>query len=306
MFDYPSLLALSTIIREGNFERAAEALKITTSAVSQRIKNLEDRVGATLIIRGQPCRATEVGQKLCAHLDRVHMMESEVSSKLSPDMDSATPPIQLRVAVNSDSVATWFLQAAADFSNKTCGTIEIITDHEQHNSERLVSGDVLAAVTAGRRQIAGYRSTRLGNLRFQVTASPAFAHKWFPKGVNPEQFAQAPYIQFAQAPYIQFDRTDRLQRLWARQLRISLKGSNFLVPSTEGGVNGALHGVGWAINPEILVQPRIADGSLVDLFPGRYLYEPLFWQTARIGEFVLDELTSSVVAVAKQYLVPNA
>ena len=59
MLDYASLAAVSSVVREGTFERAARALNVTPSAISQRVKQLEERLGSVLIIRGQPCAPTD-------------------------------------------------------------------------------------------------------------------------------------------------------------------------------------------------------------------------------------------------------
>ena len=64
MLDYASLAALAAVVREGSFERAARSLHVTPSAISQRIRLLEERVGCALVVRAQPCRATEAGRRL--------------------------------------------------------------------------------------------------------------------------------------------------------------------------------------------------------------------------------------------------
>lgn len=53
MLDYAALSALAAVIREGSFERAAQTLFVTPSAVSQRIRSLEERLGCALVVRGQ-------------------------------------------------------------------------------------------------------------------------------------------------------------------------------------------------------------------------------------------------------------
>ena len=62
--DYRTLQALDAVIRERGFERAAQKLCITQSAVSQRIKQLENMFGQPLLVRTVPPRPTEQGQKL--------------------------------------------------------------------------------------------------------------------------------------------------------------------------------------------------------------------------------------------------
>jgi LysR family transcriptional regulator (chromosome initiation inhibitor) len=79
MLDYAALSALAAVIREGSFERAARALNVTPSAISQRIRLLEERVGCAL--RDQPCRATETGRRLCQHVDRVRLLEQELQGR---------------------------------------------------------------------------------------------------------------------------------------------------------------------------------------------------------------------------------
>ena len=70
-FDYDSLNVLSAVVRTGSFEAAAKALNVTQSAVSQRIKQLEEKVGSVLIQRGRPCVATDDGLLLCQHIEQV-------------------------------------------------------------------------------------------------------------------------------------------------------------------------------------------------------------------------------------------
>eukprot|EP01035_Chromulina_nebulosa_P057399 gene57399-78639_t len=82
MLDYAALNALAAVVREGSFERAARALHVTPSAVSQRIRQLEERTGGALLVRGQPCVATEAGLQLCRHVERVGMLEHELRDAL--------------------------------------------------------------------------------------------------------------------------------------------------------------------------------------------------------------------------------
>ena len=82
MLDYASLSALAAVVREGSFERAARALHVTPSAVSQRIRLLEERIGCALVVRGQPCQATETGRRLCQHVDRVRLLEHELNAEV--------------------------------------------------------------------------------------------------------------------------------------------------------------------------------------------------------------------------------
>ena len=65
MFDPAQLSALSAVLRTGSFERAAQMLHVTQSAISQRVRQLEEQVGTTeslLYRRGNFQGADVVGQ----------------------------------------------------------------------------------------------------------------------------------------------------------------------------------------------------------------------------------------------------
>ncbi len=144
MFDAASLAAVGAVVRTGSFEKAARQLHVTPSAISQRVKNLEDRLGAVLIVRGQPCTATATGMRLCRHADEVGLLEHrllEDLEKIKPD----TRPLTIRIAVNADSLATWFVAAMA----ATRGVLfDLVLDDQDHSAEWLRRGEVSAAVTA--------------------------------------------------------------------------------------------------------------------------------------------------------------
>jgi len=130
LLDYTSLAALAAIVREGSLERAARVLHVTPSAVSQRIRALEERVGCALIIRDQPCRATEAGQRLCRHVNHVQLLEQELEGAFPALLsDDAVRPA-LPVAVNADSLATWFAPTLAAFSDRNRALFEVTVDDE--------------------------------------------------------------------------------------------------------------------------------------------------------------------------------
>ncbi|MGB1299517.1 MAG: LysR family transcriptional regulator, partial [Psychrobium sp.] len=108
-FDYKLLEALTAVIDLQSFEKAAVKLFITQSAVSQRIKLLEENIGQPVIIRSSPITATAAGERLVVHFKMVRELENELIPELAPD--SPTKPIKVSLAVNADSIATWFLGA---------------------------------------------------------------------------------------------------------------------------------------------------------------------------------------------------
>jgi len=299
MLDEALLAAVAAVAREGSFERAARALHITSSAVSQRVKLLEERLGAVLIVRGQPCSATEIGARICRHAELVSVMVSELRRELptlpkdAPDATHAS----LRIAVNADSLGTWFIAAMADFGHEDAALLNLTLADEDHTAEWLRRGHVLGAVTSVGTPVQGCRIRRLGSLRYVATASPSFVRRWFDSGVSADALARAPSLLF--------DNNDRLQELWARRIvRRDVALPVHRIPSTQGFVDAALAGVGWAMNPLSLVRARLKAGILVELVPDTPVDVPLYWQATRLKVPVLERLTRSVVRAAATALQP--
>lgn len=294
MLDYAHLSALAAVVRTGSFERAAHHLNVTPSAVSQRIKLLEERLGVVLVVRGQPCTATEVGRRLCQHVEQVALLESSLRRSL-PGLRAESRPATLRIAVNADSLATWFVPAMAEAEGYL---FDLVLDDEGHSAEWLRRGEVAAAVTAHDTPVQGCDCHRLGALRYIATASPAYCARWFADGFDEPAAARAPCLVFNQK--------DRLQEKWLRQVL----GSNphpplHWLPSSHAFVDAALAGIGWGMNPEPLVIDHLRAGRLAALKPDRPLDVSLFWQQSRIAGPVLSPMTRAVVQAASRMLVAN-
>jgi len=296
MLDYPALAALAAVVREGSFERAAFVLGVTPSAISQRVRGLEERLGAVLVVRGQPCSATEPGARLCAHVRQVSLLEGELTAGM-PGLSAAEARPTLRVALNSDSLATWFPAAASRFTAGSAALLDLLLDDEEHTAGRLRAGEVLAAVTTDPAPVQGCRTLALGSLPYVAAASPDFVRRHFPRGVDEAALARAPTLRF--------DRRDGLQDRWARAVSgVPLQAPTHWVPSTEGMLNVSLAGLGWAMAPLMTAAPHLANGALVELVPGRRIGVALYWQHLRLGAKVLETLTSSVRHAAAHQLHP--
>jgi LysR family transcriptional regulator, chromosome initiation inhibitor len=295
MLDYSSLAALAAVAREGSFEKAAAALGVTPSAVSQRVKGLEERVGAILLTRGAPCRPTEIGAKLCAHVEQVRLLEGEVARDLPGLAGSAPTTPTVRVAVNADSLGVWFPEAASRFAAETGAMLDLVLEDEAHTADRLRSGEVLAAVTADPTPVPGCKSYPLGSLDYAAVASPAFMARFFADGVAPDSLNAAPMLRF--------DRRDQLQARWAMEAwGIKLSPPTHWAPSTPGMLDMTLAGLGWATTPVPLAAPLIAAGRLVELPPHRRIAVRLYWQRSRLAARLLDQLTQAVRAVGARAL----
>ncbi len=297
MLDYSALSALAAVVREGSFERAARTLHVTPSAISQRIRQLEERVGCALVVRDQPCRATETGRRLCQHVDHVRLLEQALQGALPALAPQGIAPVALPIAVNADSLATWLAPAIAAFGADHPVLMEVAVDDQDHTTEWLRSGAVLAAVTATARPAAGCNSRPLGAMRYLAAASPAFVQRHFPDGVGAGSLAKAPSLMF--------NTKDALQARWARRLcHRHVELPRHTLPSPQAFVTAAVAGMGWGLHPQALIAPHLENGSLVELVPDTPLDVPLHWQYARAASALLDGLSREVLAAARSALLP--
>lgn len=301
MLDYALLEAVAAVDREGSFEAAARALHLSTSAVSQRVKLLEERVGAPLVVRSRPCTATPAGRHLCRHVEQVGLLEHDLRAVLPAVSASAEPGpgAVLRVAVNADSLGTWFPGAMARFAATDGTLLDVSLDNEEHTAEWLRTGQVLAAVAAEAKPVPGCRSVLLGRMRYIAAASPAFIARHFREGVGANALARAPMIRF--------DRKDELEQRWIRKVcRREVHPPTSYLPSTRAFLDVTLAGLAWGMNPEQLAAPHLAEGQLVELVPGTALEVPLHWQHARLAPPAVERLTRAVVDETRDRLRPRA
>lgn len=289
MFTDPLLAALSAIHRRGSFDLAASTLGITPSAISQRLKALEDRMGCLLINRTQPCTATPPGLRLIRHHDEVSLLQSQLTQDL-PQLH--TGPATIRIAVNADSLATWVVQALAATTDML---FDLVIDDQDYSQDWLKRGEVSAAITSHPGPLQGCDTIPLGALRYHATASPGYFAKWFPNGV-----AKAALIH---APALTFSDKDRLQSAWLQ----SQFGPRFAFPthrfaSSQAFVDAAVAGLGWGMNPEQLITKHLAAGTLTELIPDTPLDVPLYWQFSRLTAPALAPLTRAMQQTAASHL----
>lgn len=298
MLDYAGLQALAAVVSEGSFERAARKLHVTPSAVSQRVKQLEERVGQVLVLRGTPCTGTDAGRRLCVHVEQVALLENELrraNPALMPDREAPAPAVKL--AVNADSLSTWFMEAMHAYTAGGNELLDIRIDDQEHTAQRLRDGEVLAAVTATGTAIAGCNTWPLGTMRYVAAASPAFVARHFPNGATPEALADAPLMAF--------DRKDRLQDQWLHQHGLALPRRpppRHFLPSNFAYVQACELGMGWGMHPTVLIASQLAEGTLVDFAPGLAVDVPMYWAHPRSAQAGLERLTRCVMEAARRCL----
>lgn len=287
--DPTQLAALSAILRLGSFDAAASNLNVTPSAISQRLKALEEQVGATLVNRSHPCTATPLGARLAKHAEDVALLEAAALGDIRRD---GALPARLTLAVPADSIATWLLPAFAAVPGML---FDLRVDDQDTADDWLKRGSVSAAVTGHNRAVTGCDLHPLGALRYVATASPAFMQRHFPAGVTAETLARAPMLTFTPK--------DQLQARWiTAKTGTSPSPPSHQMPSTHAFVDAVLAGMAWGMNPETLVRGHIDSGRLVALDAGLPMDVPLYWQTTRVMAPALAPLTAAILATAKTHL----
>ena len=283
--DGQQLAAFAAVIELGSFDAAAEHLHVTQSAVSQRIKALEQRVGQVLVLRGKPCRATTAGVPLLRLAAQTAILESEALA----EMGGAGDAVQTRIAlaVNADSMATWFTGVFAELGGVL---FDVRIEDQDHSARLLREGVVMGAVTTERNPVAGCRVQSLGVMRYLPAASPAYVERHMADGLT---LASA-----SAAPSVAWNRDDALQDMLLRKLfRRQVAHPKHYVPTAEGFAAAVRGGLGWGMFPQKLA---LADGAQV-LICDEHLDVPLYWQCWKLDSPMVKAVTDAVRAAAARW-----
>lgn len=275
------LATFSVIVDEGSFEGAARRLHITPSAVSQRVKAMEQRIGLVLLRRSRPIELTNAGSivlRVARQLDRL-TGDAAVELGLNAGADAVLP-----IVVNADSLATWFVPALARASRETGAYFEIVRADETVSTERLRSGEVAAAITSTGEPVPGCTSTLLGVDRYRAVASPEFFAAHFGEGLNAHSLGTAPILEF--------DRHDIFQQRFMRHItRTKVSPPKHMVPSSHEFALAIELGMGWGMVPELQCRASLDAGRLVELQPDTAIELPLYWQRWNLPSPLIDHLS---------------
>lgn len=299
-YDYDSLAVLSAVVREGSFEAAAKSINVTQSAISQRIRQLEEKVGAVLVARGRPCVPTDAGLQLCRHFEQVALMQQELGERMSTLIGGgASTTATIRIAVNNDSLATWFPSVIYRATQELAVRVDILPDDQEHTEDSLKSGDALAAVTSLETPVQGSRRISLGSMDYIAVAAPEIYHTRFARGVSLETLRGVPCLAF--------NRKDTIQAQWMTLcFGEAIPLSTNFVPSYEGYMSCCLNGTAWGLVPRTpRVNKLIADGALFEMSPGKEVKISLHWQATNQPSAILSRLAEIVQEEAKIHLYPD-
>jgi len=293
VFETKELASLLAVVNEGTFEAASKRLNITPGAISQRIRQMEERAGHSLLIRSQPVKTTPVGAIVLRLAQQFQRLSRETAQQLGAQ--AQTDAITLTVAVNHDSHATWFLRALSDFVVQGKANIELRAADQNLTCSMLTDGTAVAAVTTRAEAVPGCNIWRLGSLRYRAVAEPSFAREWFPSLMGSSALLNAPMVCF--------DRTDALNLRFARRYT-NQEPVGFIhhIPASSEMVMAVKLGFGWAMLPDLLIQDALQRSELIDLAPGGFIDAVLYWQVWQLQSGILNSLTENVLRHAASVL----
>ena len=291
-----ALRTLATAVRLGTFEATAREMHVTPSAVSQRIKALETRIGRVLIHRSKPLEPTEAGSVLVRLAAQSELLEREALAELVEEADDAVGPAytSIPIAVNADALYGWLVDALAAVQERHRVVFEVVREDQTRTTERLRRGDVMAAITSDPRPVPGCRVRRLVRMRYVAVATPAFHARHFAGGVGSASLSRAPLLVF--------DRTDTLQHDFIRRVtRRHLAPPATYIPSVWEFDAAVRRGMGWGMLLERDVVGDLETGSMVELVPRKRSEVPLFWQHWSLASAVMADLTEAVGSAASSW-----
>ncbi|GAA2452095.1 LysR family transcriptional regulator ArgP [Agromyces soli] len=295
--EIPAELArtLATVVAEGTFDAASRALQITPSAVSQRIKALEQHLGRVLLVRQKPVRATEAGQAVVRYARQLALLEHDALAGFAlgrTDGEADRRPITVPLAVNADTLGTWILPTLAGLAARHPVVFDLHRDDQDFTAELLESGTVMAAITSQATPVAGCVARPLGVMRYRAVATPEYVARWLPGGMTPAALSGAPLVDF--------DRRDDLQTGFLRFVGADAAAPpRHYVPASNDFAVAVKLGLGWGMLPGFQSDEELADGRLVPL-GGPPIDVPLHWQQWNLRSPLLDTIADAVVAEARR------
>ncbi len=304
MFDPKLIEAFKAVVSAGSFQGAAQALNLSVAAVSLRIKSFEQSLGARLLVRGKTVRLTTTGQTLMAYAQRAQMLHDEVLSVLQTG--GAKRWQTLSVAVNADSVSTWFLPGIAPLLAKSKLLIDIIIDDQDHTHAALKNGDVLGCVTTSAIPMHGCVAEPLGQMRYRCLARPDLvARSRAPNG-------QVSIHKLLKMPAIIFNQKDALQDTFLLKY-FDLQTPQYpkhYVPAIEAFAQAIECGLGWGMVPDLISQldqtqarASALQPKWVEVMPNAPIDIALYWQHWSQTSQAVAQLTKKVKEAAQQRLI---
>ena len=293
MLDYKLIEALAMVAMEGGFDKAAKALHITQSAVSQRLKLLEELTGQVLIARTTPPQATLAGRKLLKHYLQVKQLEDDLLGAMNEPGNKGFTSIA--IGINADSLALWLLEAIHPFLLEERVLLDIRVNDQDQTHQLLKNGEVIGCISTQEQPMQGCRIEYIGRMYYHMMASPEFAAQWFPTGLNVEDVRRAPAIIF--------DRQDELHHKLLLQALKEVPSTfpTHYVPSVEKFADFIALGLAYGMLPDQQSIPLVNTGKIVDLSPDCHVPVELYWHCWNLKSDLLEKLTQNLIRKTKTF-----
>ena len=286
MFDYKLIEAIAMVIEEGGFDKAAKKLNITQSAVSQRIRQLEEQTGRVLLTRSTPPVPTTAGSRFLKHFLQVKRLEGDLDKRLKSVSEQKAE--SLSIGINADSLETWFIDAVNPFLRKNKVLLDVKVDDQDETHKLLKNGEVAGCISARKTPVQGCTATHIGTMVYRLLATPFFINRYFRNGFTIETVKSTPLVIF--------NRKDNLQSVLLKKIfskKIEDIPTNY-IPSTEKFVAFILNGHAYGAVPDEQSRALINKGTLVELAPGSSISIDLYWHCWNIKSELLEKFTEAL------------
>jgi LysR family transcriptional regulator (chromosome initiation inhibitor) len=295
MIDYKLLEALAMVVQEGGFEKAATLMNLTQSAVSQRVRLLEDRVGKILLSRTSPPQPTAAGQQLIKHYLQVRLLEDGLEEEASEANDST--PVRLSIGINADSLASWFLPAIGPLLEDGKVLIDMHVDDQEQTHKLLRDGVVVGCISGMSSPMQGCKVEYLGSMKYRLLARPDFIAKWFPDGFTSLFAENAPAVMFNHKDMLHYK---ILQDVFGNVVK--LRAVHY-VPSIEQYLQMVRTGYAYGMIPDWQSETLRKTGEIIEIHERAYDLVKHYWHCWNLESVPLKRFSSRLVREAKTVLV---
>lgn len=281
-----ALRAFEAAARHCNFTRAAQELHVTSAAVGQQVRQLEDWLGRTLFDRiGPRLVLTEAGLRYQRGLESA--FRDLASATLQVRRGAASDLV--RVTVLPSFAASWLQPRLPRFVRAHPGIeLEIDSSAELHD---LRDGRFDLALRLGLGRWPGMDATLVARERITPLCAPGLRTKYALR--SPRDLLSAPLLY------------DRPADLWARWFAAAglqwHEPAGWMMSDSALVLRAAADGLGVAIGRAFLARDLIAEGRLVAPFPLRIPNDYSYWLVHPRGTKIGDS-----VQVFKQWLLEEA
>jgi DNA-binding transcriptional LysR family regulator len=245
MIENSQLQTLVAVARARSFSRAADELHVTQSAISQSIKNLENKLEVTLFKRsGKRVVLTQEGEKLFAVAQGYLTQLNDTLEEIKTSKDSMAGKIRLGTltGLGKSWVGPEFLEFSKDFPELTVSLRygfheDLVKDFENYRLDVLVLPEESLPNVGEKILLAEEQLSLVFPKDFKITKNLSFD-------------------QLLDFPIIMFETEDTLFFKWCNQRfgKVPKKVNQRFIVNSHGTMLQAVHqGLGVAVVPQHVV-----------------------------------------------------